>query len=183
VCYQEGSYELYFFGIFLQFDFRQTGLWSWNLKRISWQDCQIVIFKPKIPIWVNFGGPRLENILWPFRIFYGHLGYLCNHRVLHFVLIWKKIRFWYHVPRKIWQPRLLDVSGRDVPKIKMNFSLHCFAVLTASLPIPPERPNQALFPFFQLSIFCFLFSTRIARLFLLQHTKTVENIPKKHKIY
>jgi hypothetical protein len=35
------------------------------------------IFKPKIPIWVNFGGPYIDGkILWPFGIFYGHLGYL-----------------------------------------------------------------------------------------------------------
>jgi hypothetical protein len=32
------------------------------------------LFKPKIPIWVNFGGPKIGkycNILGPFRIFYG----------------------------------------------------------------------------------------------------------------
>jgi hypothetical protein len=36
------------------------------------------LFKPKIQIWVNFGGPEIEKrcyILWPFGIFYGHLGY------------------------------------------------------------------------------------------------------------
>jgi hypothetical protein len=36
------------------------------------------IFKPKIPIWVNFGGPWVGKcwyILWPFGIFYGYLGY------------------------------------------------------------------------------------------------------------
>jgi hypothetical protein len=33
------------------------------------------IFKPKIPIWVNFGGSlRLENV----DIFYGHLEYFKN---------------------------------------------------------------------------------------------------------
>jgi hypothetical protein len=68
-----------------------------------------LIFKPKIPFWVNFGGSRLEKgnmcyghlenfmdiweILWPF-------GKVCFHLV-HF------FRFWYHVPRKIWQPCLL----------------------------------------------------------------------------
>jgi hypothetical protein len=42
------------------------------------------IFKAKIPIWVNFGGPYVDwkmfiyfmdiwNILWTFGIFYGHL--------------------------------------------------------------------------------------------------------------
>jgi hypothetical protein len=37
------------------------------------------IFKPKIPIWVNFRGPQIGkswNILWPFGIFtYGYLVY------------------------------------------------------------------------------------------------------------
>jgi hypothetical protein len=36
------------------------------------------IFKPKIPLWVNFGGPWVGKcwyILWPFGIFYGYLGY------------------------------------------------------------------------------------------------------------
>jgi hypothetical protein len=34
-----------------------------------------VIFKPKIPIWVNFGGQWIRHcryILWPFGIFYRH---------------------------------------------------------------------------------------------------------------
>jgi hypothetical protein len=42
------------------------------------------IFKPKIPVWVNFGGPRngkgwcrysmpIWNMLWPFHILYEHL--------------------------------------------------------------------------------------------------------------
>jgi hypothetical protein len=30
--------------------------------------------KPKIPIWANFYGLRLENV----DIFYGHLGYLAD---------------------------------------------------------------------------------------------------------
>jgi hypothetical protein len=48
------------------------------------------IFKPKIPIWVNFGGPYIDgkmliyfmavgNILWPFGIF--------NYPLVHFVFI------------------------------------------------------------------------------------------------
>jgi hypothetical protein len=37
------------------------------------------------------------NILQTFGIFYDHL--------VHFVSIWYIFsRFWYHVPRKIWQP-------------------------------------------------------------------------------
>jgi hypothetical protein len=37
------------------------------------------IFKPKIPIWVNFGRAldwKNGYTLWPFGIFYGHLGFL-----------------------------------------------------------------------------------------------------------
>jgi hypothetical protein len=36
------------------------------------------VFKPKIPIWVNFGGPKIGKCLyisWPFGIFYGHCGF------------------------------------------------------------------------------------------------------------
>jgi hypothetical protein len=36
------------------------------------------ILKPKIPIWVNFGGPligKCRYLLWPIGIFDGHLGY------------------------------------------------------------------------------------------------------------
>jgi hypothetical protein len=38
--------------------------------------CQMVILKPTIPIWVNFGGPwngKCWNISCPFGIFYSHL--------------------------------------------------------------------------------------------------------------
>jgi hypothetical protein len=39
--------------------------------------------KPKIPIWVNFGGlwnGRAWYVLWPFGTYYGHL--------IHFMAIW-----------------------------------------------------------------------------------------------
>jgi hypothetical protein len=75
----------------------------------------ICIVKPKIQIWVNFGGScngrcwyiscpfgifyvrllyfvAIWYILWPFGIFYGHS--------VHF------LPFWYIVWRKIWQPWL-----------------------------------------------------------------------------
>jgi hypothetical protein len=64
------------------------------------------VFKPKIPIWLNFGGScygnlgifydhlvyftAIVNVLWPFGIFCGHLAYFSQ--------------FWYLIPRKIWQP-------------------------------------------------------------------------------
>jgi hypothetical protein len=67
----------------------------------------MVFFKPKIRIWENFSGPQIRkcwsillsiwNILWTFGIFYDHS--------VHFVLIWYIFfQFWYHAPRKIWQP-------------------------------------------------------------------------------
>jgi hypothetical protein len=66
------------------------------------------IFKPKIPVWVNFGVPYIDwkmfiylMVIWTFGIFYDHLVCtFCSHLV-HF------FRFWYHVgTKKIWQPWL-----------------------------------------------------------------------------
>jgi hypothetical protein len=52
-------------------------------------------------------GLRLENvdipILWPFGIFYRHLGCFMTIRYICVPLV-HIFRFWYHVPRKIWQP-------------------------------------------------------------------------------
>jgi hypothetical protein len=33
------------------------------------------VFKPKIPIWVNFGVCRMLVYYWPFGLFYGHRAY------------------------------------------------------------------------------------------------------------
>jgi hypothetical protein len=79
------------------------------------------IFKPKLPIWVNFGGScngRCLYTLWPFGIFYGHLvyftaiwstlkpfGIFCGHLVF-FIAKWYFFLLWYFVERKIWQPWL-----------------------------------------------------------------------------
>jgi hypothetical protein len=61
------------------------------------------IFKPKTPVWVNFA---MEDV----GIFYGNLVYfpaiwsICGHLV-YFMVIWYIFsRFWYVIPRKIWQP-------------------------------------------------------------------------------
>jgi hypothetical protein len=48
------------------------------------------IFKPKIPIWVNFLGAcngRGWYILWPFGLFYGHFGIFVGY-LLYFTLFW-----------------------------------------------------------------------------------------------
>jgi hypothetical protein len=66
------------------------------------------IFKPKIPIWINFGGSYNERcwyILGPFGLFQGHLVYF--EAVLS--TLWPFgifFPFWYVAPRKIWQPCL-----------------------------------------------------------------------------
>jgi hypothetical protein len=60
------------------------------------------IFKPKIPIGVNFEGPwngKVWYILWPFEIYYSHLGNLAA--------IWCMFpRFVILCQSKIWQPCL-----------------------------------------------------------------------------
>jgi hypothetical protein len=53
---------------------------QWKEKRrvTPHQGCQMVFFKPKIPIRVNFGGScngRRWYILWLLGLFYGHLVY------------------------------------------------------------------------------------------------------------
>jgi hypothetical protein len=66
-----------------------------------------LIFKPKIPIWVNFGGSCIERC-W-FLYVYGHLVYFKAIRyslrpcgVVTYLECF--FPFWYVVPRKIWQP-------------------------------------------------------------------------------
>jgi hypothetical protein len=58
-------------------------------------------FKPKVPIWVNFGGPyngRCWHIFWQFGLLYLHpFGVFYVHLVHLFP-------FWYVACRKIWQP-------------------------------------------------------------------------------
>jgi hypothetical protein len=47
--------------------------------RVKVDECRVArwfILIPKIPIWVNFGGPwngKCWYVFWPFGIFYGHL--------------------------------------------------------------------------------------------------------------
>jgi hypothetical protein len=65
-----------------------TRVWSW---KYLWWMCgnpasrkrvaRWYIFKPKIPIWINFGGSynwRCWYILWPLGLFYGRLVFLCH---------------------------------------------------------------------------------------------------------
>jgi hypothetical protein len=52
---------------------------TWWKSRVGCRVARWFVFKPKIPIWVNFGGSCNEKswyILWPFGLFYGHWKYL-----------------------------------------------------------------------------------------------------------
>jgi hypothetical protein len=64
--------------------------------------------KPKILIWVNFGGPwnrKCWYSLCPYGIFYGQLVYVTYGRLVWFVVIWYSFsQFGMFGPRKIWQP-------------------------------------------------------------------------------
>jgi hypothetical protein len=81
------------------------------------------LFKPKIPIWANFGGPYIDwkmlvyfmvirDISWPFSICYGNLvmlwsfGTFCVHLV-HF------FPFWDHAPKKSGNPALRQLLCGD----------------------------------------------------------------------
>jgi hypothetical protein len=48
------------------------------------------VFKPKISIWVNFGGPwngKGWHTVWPFGIYYGHLVYFMAIGIFFPVLV------------------------------------------------------------------------------------------------
>jgi hypothetical protein len=97
-----------------------TDLQNWPPAHI--QGSQIL--KPKILIWVIFGGICNGSgwyIVWPFGLFYGNLvyfeaiwyilrlfGIFCRH-LIYFVAIWYILHMfiwytWFIAPRKIWQP-------------------------------------------------------------------------------
>jgi hypothetical protein len=66
---------------------------------------RLYIFKPKFPIWVNFGGPwnlRGHYILWHWVNFMAIWYVLLPFGI--FMVIWYIFPFWYVVLRKIWQP-------------------------------------------------------------------------------
>jgi hypothetical protein len=69
-------------------------------KQVPFKVARWYIFKPKIPIWVNFGGPcsgRWWPMYWPF-------GKVCDHLV-YFMAIWYIFHsFGILHQEKIWQP-------------------------------------------------------------------------------
>jgi hypothetical protein len=85
------------------------------------------VFKPKIPIWVNFAGRYIDwkngYILWPFGIFYGHLVYFMT---IWYILIW--YIFACFGPRK---------SGNPAP--------HCVYWLRSSTNTKKLEPNRNTF--------------------------------------
>jgi hypothetical protein len=79
-----------------------------HMHRFAARVARWYIFRPKIPIWVNFRGTRelkmlvyfmvIGHILRPFGVFYGHLVKLCRSDLVYF------FPFWHNVSRKILQP-------------------------------------------------------------------------------
>jgi hypothetical protein len=78
------------------------------------------IFKPKPPIWVNFGRScdwECWYFLWPFCLFYGQMVYVYvfyGHFV-HFVVIWYSFPVLLCYTEKPWQPCLLTWPYVDKP--------------------------------------------------------------------
>jgi hypothetical protein len=76
------------------------------LEPVSSRVARWIIFRTKNPNLANLEGLRLENL----GIFYGHLEYFTNICDILWpfgtssVHLEHSFLFWYHVPRKIWQP-------------------------------------------------------------------------------
>jgi hypothetical protein len=93
---------------------------NWTLGLTEHQGCQMVYFQTKNQNLGNFLGScngrccifmNNWSILQPFGKLYGHL--------VQFVVIWYiSPRFWYVVPRKIWQPcRARDPDISDASQL------------------------------------------------------------------
>jgi hypothetical protein len=101
------------------------------------------IFKPKILIWVNYGGPLNGKgcyILRPLGIYYGHLVYFNAIWQLSGNLVYGP-QFWYIVSRKIWQswmkPFLLFlIANRNTSALWSRF-------------LDPENFPQIIFLFYE----------------------------------
>jgi hypothetical protein len=83
------------------------------------QGCQMVLFQTKNSnlgkFWRVLGGKMLIY-LWPLGIFYGPLGYFMT---IQYILcsFGNFFRFWYHVPRKIWQPCFSPCAEWELIKV------------------------------------------------------------------
>jgi hypothetical protein len=74
-------------------------------------------------------------MLWPSGLFYRHLGY--------FMIIWNMLcsfgrffRFWYHVPRKIWQPWPVLREWTQSFGIGVGSNWNCFFFLPVQKNLP-----------------------------------------------
>jgi hypothetical protein len=78
---QEGQWKICYKRRLISLDAAVNRLFDWTKHntRVSVRVARCHVFKPKILIWVNFGGTwngRFWSILWPFGLFWGHLVYL-----------------------------------------------------------------------------------------------------------
>jgi hypothetical protein len=80
------------------------------------------VFKPKIPIWVNFGGACYgKSILRPSEIFYGHLVY--------FVVIWYIFpRFGILDQEKSGNPEKESILDFDLKNVGVCFATHFYTI-------------------------------------------------------
>jgi hypothetical protein len=114
----------------------------------------MVIFKPKIPIWVSFGvscngkcwyiicpfglftaiwsiiHTAIRYILWSFGVFYGHKVYFWPFGIV--LVIWYIswpfgifVTFWFVVPRKIWQHGCVGGSTTQMSDKKWSNQVCC----------------------------------------------------------
>jgi hypothetical protein len=73
------------------------------------------VFKPKMPIWVNFGGycnGSCGSILWPFWSILRSLGTVGGHLV-YFMVIWYIFGFGMLYQEKYGNPVISDVTSFD----------------------------------------------------------------------
>jgi hypothetical protein len=85
------------------------------------------IFKPKMPLWVNFGvscSERSWSILWTFRLFYCHWVHLNGHLVYFVVILVYFLRFGTLCQEKSGNPGrnvvvMLRFFARAIPRTRV----------------------------------------------------------------
>jgi hypothetical protein len=163
------------------FIYRSLSLgWHVHIPRFSshsvCRDARWYIFKPKIPIGVNFGrswNGRCWFMLWPFGMFYGHLVYFMA--IWYMYLISGNLEyfppFWYIVPRKLWQPRVSAPLFHRSPYLCHSTKIgECSATDWTSCLISVLKHSWA-----SLEQSC--------RICLVHDTRDQKNVPNEHKMY
>jgi hypothetical protein len=98
--------------------------------RVASRVARWFIFKPKIPLWVNFGGLKIEYVC----IFYNHLEYFTAtwYNLWLFGIVCCDLVYFSHFgmfgPRKIWQP-----WSRDKTLFSLSELLFVFIIMRGSL--------------------------------------------------